>query len=180
MNASLVVTLLYPAGRQPEGAFPAMSEPADRLAADGPVARGLPEFRTLGLYYALLLILEKLLFGRLLQHLPDILRHLVTLLIVAFGWGIFYYTDMDQWLVFLRRLFLWSGDSGEALRFMLAYIPLFYIACFPASRRPIRAILRLRQGPFAFLEIPWLVLLFLLCTAALVSQGYNPFIYFRF
>ena len=87
---------------------------------------------------------------------------------------------MDQWLVFLRRLFLWSADSGDALRFMLAYIPIFYVSCFAATRRPIRAILRLRAGAFAFLEILWLVLLFVLCTAALVSQGYNPFIYFRF
>ena len=133
-----------------------------------------------GLYYAVLLILEKLLLGRLLLHLPAFFRHLVTLLIVAFGWGIFYYTDMDQWLVFLRRLFLWSADSGDALRFMLAYIPIFYVSCFAATRRPIRAILRLRAGAFAFLEILWLVLLFVLCTAALVSQGYNPFIYFRF
>ena len=133
-----------------------------------------------GLYYALLLILEKLLFGRLLRLLPGLLRHLVTLLIVAFGWGIFYYTDVEQWFCFLRRLCLWSSDSGEALRCMLAYIPVFYIACFAATRRPIRAILRIRNGAFAFLEIPWLVMLFLLCTSVLVSQGYNPFIYFRF
>ena len=133
-----------------------------------------------GLYYALLLILEKLLFGRLLRLLPGLLRHLVTLLIVAFGWGIFYYTDVEQWFCFLRRLCLWSSDSGEALRCMLAYIPVFYIACFAATRRPIKAILRIRNGAFAFLEIPWLVMLFLLCTSVLVSQGYNPFIYFRF
>ena len=133
-----------------------------------------------GLYYAVFLILEKLLFGRLLRLLPGLLRHLVTLLIVAFGWGIFYYTDVEQWFCFLRRLCLWSSGSGEALRCMLAYIPVFYIACFAATRRPIRAILRIRNGAFAFLEIPWLVILFLLCTSVLVSQGYNPFIYFRF
>ncbi len=133
-----------------------------------------------GLYYAVFLILEKLLFGRLLRLLPGLLRHLVTLLIVAFGWGIFYYTDVEQWFCFLRRLCLWSSDSGEALRCMLAYIPVFYIACFAATRRPIRAILRIRNGAFSFLEIPWLVILFLLCTSVLVSQGYNPFIYFRF
>ncbi len=133
-----------------------------------------------GLYYAVLLILEKLFLGRLLQRLPGALRHLVTLFVVAFGWGIFYYTDMDRWLVFLRRLFLWSADNGEALRFMLAYIPIFYIACFASTMRPLRAILRLRKGAFAFLEIPWLVILFLLCTSVLISQGYNPFIYFRF
>ncbi len=133
-----------------------------------------------GLYYAVLLILEKLFFGHLLQGLPSFLRHLVTLLIVAFGWGIFYFTDLEQWLAFLRRLFLWSADNGETLRFILAYIPIFYIACFTSTKRPIHAILRLRKSAFAFLEIPWLVILFLLSTSTLVSQGYNPFIYFRF
>ena len=133
-----------------------------------------------GGYYAVLLILEKLLFGRLLRRLPGFFRHLAVLLIVAFGWGIFYFTDMEQWLVFLGRLGSWSADSGEALGFILAYLPIFGVACFASTKQPILAIRRLRKGSFAILEILWLVILFLLCTAVLISQGYNPFIYFRF
>ena len=50
-----------------------------------------------GLYYAVLLILEKLFFGKLTARLPRLLQQLLTLLVVAFGWGIFYYTDLGLW-----------------------------------------------------------------------------------
>ena len=133
-----------------------------------------------GLYYAVLLILEKLLFGRLLEQLPSALRRLVTLLIVAFGWGIFYFTDMGLWSAFAGRLVAFRGDSGETLRFIAAYLPIALVACAVSTELPRRGLEKLREGRLAFLELPLLAVLFLLCTAALVSQSYNPFIYFRF
>ena len=133
-----------------------------------------------GLYYALLLILEKLLTGKLLARLPGAVQRLVTLMLVAFGWGIFYFTDMGLWREFAGRLFSARADSAEALRFARAYLPLFLAACAAASDLPKRLLNRLRVSRAAFLEIPVLLLLFLLCVSALVSQSYNPFIYFRF
>ena len=133
-----------------------------------------------GLYYALLLILEKLLRGRLSFRLPGILRHPLTLLIVAFGWGIFYFTDMGLWQVFVERLFAFRADSAEALRFVAAYLPITLAACAAATPWPMALIRKLREGPLALLELPVLIALFTLCTSALVSQSYNPFIYFRF
>ena len=133
-----------------------------------------------GLYYALLLILEKLFAGRLLEKLPSLLRRLITLFLVAFGWGIFYFTDAALWQGFAGRLFSLRSDAPEALRFALAYLPLLLVACVASTDLPKRALERLRRGRAAFLEIPLLLLLFALCTAALVSQSYNPFIYFRF
>ena len=133
-----------------------------------------------GLYYAVLLILEKLFLGRLLEHLPGLVRHLVTLLIVAFGWGIFYFTDMGLWQDFVARLFTLRPDSAEALRFAAAYAPLALAACIAASTGPEKVLRRMRGGLPGFLEVPLLAALFVLCVAALVSQSYNPFIYFRF
>ena len=133
-----------------------------------------------GLYYAVLLILEKLFLGRLLERLPVLVRHLVTLLIVAFGWGIFYFTDMGLWQDFAVRLFTLRPDSAEALRFAAAYAPLALVACVAASTGPRKLLQRMRGGVLGFLEVPLLAALFALCVAALVSQSYNPFIYFRF
>ena len=133
-----------------------------------------------GLYYALLLILEKQFLGKLTARLPDFLQHLLTLLIVSFGWGIFYYTDIGLFHSFVGRLFSSRPDSGEALRFAAAYLPTFLVACVAATEKPKAALQTLRQSRFAWVEILFLVFLFLLCTGALVSQSYNPFIYFRF
>ncbi len=133
-----------------------------------------------GLYYAVLLILEKLFLGKLTARLPVGLQHLLTLLVVAFGWGIFYYTDMGLWQAFVGRLFGFRPDPAETLRFAAAYLPTFLVACMAAGRMPKRALTRLRENGRYLPEILLLAALFILSTSALVSQSYNPFIYFRF
>ena len=133
-----------------------------------------------GLYYAALLILEKQFFGKLTARLPGFLQHILTLLIVAFGWGIFYYTDFGLFRAFAGRLFSSQSDSEEALRFAAAYLPTLFAACIAATGRPNALLKKLRRGRFFWLEIVFLSVLFILSTAALVNQSYNPFIYFRF
>ena len=133
-----------------------------------------------GLYYAVLLILEKLFLGRLIIRLPDFIRHILTLFIVAFGWGIFYYTDIDLWRAFVDRLFVYYIDTTDTIHFALAYLPVFLIACPAATMLPRKLLKSIRRRGMNFIEIMLLIILFILCTAALVSQSYNPFIYFRF
>ena len=133
-----------------------------------------------GLYYAVLLILEKLFLGKLTARLPVWLQRFLTLLIVAFGWGIFYYTDVGLWKMFIGRLFVFRADPAETLRFAAAYLPTFLIACAAAGRMPKKALVMLREKGMYLPELLLLAILFLLSTSALVSQSYNPFIYFRF
>ena len=133
-----------------------------------------------GLYYAVLLILEKFILGRLTARLPGFLQQLLTLFIVAFGWGIFYHTDFALWQAFAGRLFSARPDPAGTLRFAAAYIPTVLVACIAAGELPRKALRALRRGSFAWTEILFLAVLFVLCTASLVSQSYNPFIYFRF
>ena len=133
-----------------------------------------------GLYYAVLLILEKLILGRLIIRLPVFIRHILTLFIVAFGWGIFYYTDIGLWRVFVDRLFVYYIDTTDTIHFALAYLPVFLIACPAATMLPRKILKSIRRSGMSFIEIMLLIILFILCTAALVSQSYNPFIYFRF
>lgn len=133
-----------------------------------------------GLYYAVLLILEKLFLGRLIIRLPAFIRHILTLFIVAFGWGIFYYTDIDLWRAFVDRLFVYHIDTTDTIHFALAYLPVFLIACPASTMFPRKILKSIRRSGMSFIEIMLLIILFILCTAALVSQSYNPFIYFRF
>ena len=99
---------------------------------------------------------------------------------MAFGWGIFYYTDMGLWRVFVGRLFGFRADSVQTLRFAAAYLPTFLVACVTAGWMPKKALTTLRERGRYLPEILLLAVLFLLSTSALVSQRYNPFIYFRF
>ena len=128
-----------------------------------------------GLYYALWLMAEKLLLLRLYQRLPKALGFLppvLTALIVLLGWGIFALTDMAALGQYLAAL--WQGPAFDArsLGLLRAFLPLL-IACALCSL-PWRWRLPLLAQSFA------LSALLLLSVAALASQGYNPFLYFRF
>ncbi len=137
-----------------------------------------------GLYYGVLLILEKLFLGRLLEKLPRLLRQALTFLVASLGWGIFYFTDFGALGVFFASL-IGVGNPGlfSALSWAwtLGYLPLLLVCAVAAT--PLGAYLNKRlEGRKAW---PWVRLLlgavlFLLCLGALASQSYNPFIYFRF
>ena len=128
-----------------------------------------------GLYYAGLLILEKLFLLKLYARLPQGLSWLSrvpTLLLVLVGWALFAFTDFAAMRAFLTGLVSGPAFSPVSWGLTKAFAPLF-VACTLASLR-----WRLRLPPMA--EDLLLCALFLMCVAALVSQGYNPFLYFRF
>ncbi|MBR4549037.1 MAG: MBOAT family protein [Oscillospiraceae bacterium] len=134
-----------------------------------------------GLYYALLLMGEKLLAGRFPDRLPRPLRHLLLVLIVSFGWMLFYFESSPALLAFLKKLVLPAAASARARHLLLGYLPLLLFAALAATpifRRLADKLLRTRGGQALRLLVP--ALLLLLCVAALASQSYNPFIYFRF
>ena len=137
-----------------------------------------------GLYYGVLLILEKLFLGKVLQKLPKFLRQLLTFLMAALGWGVFYFTDFSALGTFFAAL-VGAGCpkliSAEAGAWVLGYLPLLIVCALAATPLAANIDRRLEHKKVW----PWVRLalgaaLFLLCLGALASQSYNPFIYFRF
>ena len=137
-----------------------------------------------GLYYGVLLLLEKLFLGRWLEKLPKLLRQLVTFLVAALGWGIFYFTDFSALGAFFASL-VGVGNPGlftaRSWAWVLGYLPLLLVCAVAAT--PLGADLNQRLESRKLW--PWVRFLlgaglFLLCLGALASQSYNPFIYFRF
>lgn len=134
-----------------------------------------------GLYYGLLLILEKMILGRYLEKLPGAIRHLYTLFVTVMGWAIFYFEDMGSLGAFFHRAFTLSPTGQTAVNWMLGYLPLMLAAIVAAT--PLGAKLCRKwekKSWFAPVQMAVGAILMLLCVASLVSQSYNPFIYFRF
>ena len=134
-----------------------------------------------GLYYALWLTLEKVFLLRGLEKVPSALRCLGVLLAVSLGWMLFYFTDTGELFAFLARLFSARPEDAYSRNMILAYLPTMALAAFAATPAGKTLYLRLGEGKVKdALSLLGLGALFLLCTAALASQSYNPFIYFRF
>lgn len=135
-----------------------------------------------GLYFGLILILEKGGLSRLLERLPRVLRHLYTVFLVLVSWVIFAVEDLGRMGGYLKAMFgRGAGLSAPTVGYyLLSYLPILLIAaaaCLPMGKAAWeKAPLRVRQAALPILALLCLVL----CTAYLVDATYNPFLYFRF
>ena len=134
-----------------------------------------------GLYYGILLIIEKTFLLKLLKKLPKAVGHVYTLLIVLMGWALFYFEDMGALGAFFVRAFSFTATGTEGINRILAYLPVLLAAAVAATPLAMGCYRRLQQKPWVqYAAIAVTGVLMLLCVAALISQSYNPFIYFRF
>ena len=100
---------------------------------------------------------------------------------ILLSWVPFAVGDWGQMLSFLGRLFRPAATDGKLCNLILAFLPLMAVAIFAAT--PAMQRLHERYWEKALVRYGCIVaaaLVMLLCVAALASQSYNPFIYFRF
>ena len=143
-----------------------------------------------GLYYGAFIALERLFLGDLLDRMPAVFGHLYLLLLATTGWVIFYFTDLGKLGGYLSVMFGLSGARGWDSNVQITLLNnIFWVAlaaffCMPAVKWLKRAVSeRLDPGKSAVLLALSPALCFLLlivCTAQLVGQSYNPFLYYRF
>ena len=142
-----------------------------------------------GLYYGLLLVLEKYIWGKVLEKLPGFFRHFYTVLIVVIGFVIFVFDDMGQLGQFMQAMTGTAGNRlwGEECQWYLYNYGVVLIAAFvlafPVYPRIKNISKRMSEGKRALIGAAGLlgyVGLFVLTTAYLVNDTYNPFLYFRF
>lgn len=136
-----------------------------------------------GLYYGLLLILEKFVLKKFLDRLPSFVQHIYTLFIVIIGWGLFYFSDVGQLGEFMADLFNFgNGICGDqAFNLIMSNLPMLIIAAVAST--PLAAMLYNRFEHTRFIWIPetlYCMGVLAVSTASLVNQSYNPFLYFRF
>ena len=136
-----------------------------------------------GLYYFVILVLEKYVYGKYLDKLPSVLKHIYALFLILIGWTIFSFDDWGQLISYMGTLFTASNGiiSRDALSNIISYLPLL-IAASAASLPLAKNIYnRVREKQWVMvLETVLCAAVLLLCTASLVNQSYNPFLYFRF
>lgn len=136
-----------------------------------------------GLYYGLLLILEKFVLKKFLDRLPSFVQHIYTLFIIIIGWGLFYFTDVGQLGEFMVDLFNFgNGICGDqAFNLIMSNLPMLIIAAVAST--PLATMLYTRFEHIRFMWIPetlYCMGVLAVSTASLVNQSYNPFLYFRF
>lgn len=130
-----------------------------------------------GFYYGVLLIIEKFLFSKVQKKLPVLVNWLITFVLVVFGWIFFFSNSLAEAFAYIGTMFGagGAGTAGMGGLYFLGYALLMIVGFLPSA---FRADDRIRLPRF----VKWFVciLLFVLSVAFLVSESYNPFLYFRF
>ena len=88
-----------------------------------------------GVYYGVLLVFEKLVWGRVLSRLPGVIQHMYGVLVFMFGWLLFWITDMGDMARYLMAMLGRYGATGSSTLWELTcweYVPVFAV-CMLAS-----------------------------------------------
>ena len=136
-----------------------------------------------GMYYFVLLAAEKLFLQPVLKKAPVWVGHLCAVLSFLFGWMLFALTDFSTIGRQFQMMFGFGGllPDGKLLYQILSYLPLMIIGAV-GSTPLVKRLYDRTEGSRAHcaVECVCCVAALLLSTAALISQSYNPFLYFRF
>lgn len=140
-----------------------------------------------GLYFALLLMLEKLWLLKYL-HRYYIWNHLYVIILVTISFVIFDSASMGQAFSYLKAMFCVGGYpliSEEFLYYLRSYGVVLTVAIIGATPLPKRIWNRVSKTSVGgnieiFAEPLAISILLVVCTAYLVDGSYNPFLYFRF
>ena len=136
-----------------------------------------------GMFYGVLLILEKYVLKNILERVPVIFRHIGTLIVVMIGWVFFSSENMTQATDFIGALIgFGNGSFIDSQAMYLLSENAFPIFAMGLSAVGVFEMTSTREETRVYKALKCVVYLviFILCITFLVSETYNPFLYFRF
>ena len=135
-----------------------------------------------GLFYGVLLIAEKYLFAKLLKHILSFIRHAITLLIVMLGWVFFSAPTLTEAVHYIASMFGGGAGFADSASWYLLSGNLLavLIGTFCATPAYKTILSHFDAKTVSTLKIIAYPLLLVLCLVFMISQTYNPFLYFRF
>jgi len=140
-----------------------------------------------GLYFGIILLIEKNGLLAILERLPRVIQHLYAIFFIMLGWSLFYFTNLEELWNCLQILFgmsdapLYNFELDAALRANTLWLVMALALCAPVASAIEDWLIRqygvtVHKGAEVVTNLiflgPSIVLL--------VGQTYNPFIYFRF
>jgi alginate O-acetyltransferase complex protein AlgI len=135
-----------------------------------------------GLFFGVVLTLEKFFILKILEKTPKILRHVYVMSIVIFSFVIFHIESMAGIGEFFGGMI---GNGGipvinsESLYYLRSYAFLFIIAAIGSTPILRDFAVKHKLGSTVLAPI-FMTLLLLIVTGYIVDSSFSPFLYFRF
>ncbi len=137
-----------------------------------------------GVLYGLVIIIEKLFLGKLLEKIPSFFSWLYTIVLVILGWVLFDTADISTALGYMGAMF--GGGTlvdNTSMYYLMNYGVMFVIGIFACTDIFSRAAEKLKEKLPSLINYSTLIgktAIMVLSTAYLADATYNPFLYFNF
>ena len=137
-----------------------------------------------GLYFGVILILEKLFILKVLEKLPKICGHIYAIILILVGWAIFAFEDLSKVGQYIKAMFvnsnIWDNEALYNLQNYGFLIVLGIICSIPLWKKLKEKIDSKNSKILELITSLGYVIILVLSTASLVTNSFNPFLYFRF
>lgn len=141
-----------------------------------------------GLYFGIIITIEKVFLMKWLSYAPRLIRHLYTLVLLIIGWGLFAFENLSYLKDYLRVMFglkevaLYDQVTLYYLMTNGVLLIILVIASTPLAKQMYQKLKQSKRGKLLDVVLSPIVclLILILSTAYLVDSSYNPFLYFRF
>lgn len=141
-----------------------------------------------GLYFGIILIIEKFLLKKYLDKLPLFLKKVYTLFIVMISFVIFSSSSMKDAFIVIKGLFDFKNltiSNSFILYYLKGYFLILVLAVIGATPLLKNVVSKLKKNKILIyvinvLEIVFVLVILLIVTSMLIDNSYNPFLYFRF
>ena len=141
-----------------------------------------------GLYFGIILIIEKYFLNKVLEKLPKVIRIIYTLFIVMISFIIFSSNNLSSAFTIIKGLFNFKSLSLSN-NFILYYVKSYgfilimgIIFSTPLIKNIIEKLRskKILNNIINIIEVIVILLILLIVTSMLIDSSYNPFLYFRF
>lgn len=136
-----------------------------------------------GVYFGILLLLEKFLLRAWLDKIPSVFQSVYSMVLVFFGWVLFAHENIMEGFQYFTQM---TGACGLDLisrrtgYLLWTNLPLIAAAFFGSTSLPVVWCRRWKMKENGWTGVIFAALLLTLSVAYLVDASYNPFLYFRF
>lgn len=146
-------------------------------------------FMVWGVYFGILLILEKMFLKSWLDKLPNVVSHIYTMFFVVVSWVIFAFDSLQEGLAHLGKMFgigVGTVWDEKGLYLLVSYAVLLLILVIASTPYPKKCAAYIchklgdESVAATILTSVYLIVLLGLSVAFIVDASYNPFLYFRF
>ena len=135
-----------------------------------------------GIYFASILIIEKLFLYKVLEKLPKIIGHIYSVILILLGWVLFEFSSVNSIAQYVKEMFMFDNRliSNVGLYAISSNYIFIILGLLLATPFPNKIFNKIQNSKFKYINIIILLIIFLTSISFLVDSTYNPFLYFRF